>query len=353
MCRLRGVDFASIQAVTYRLENENAVRHLLTVSASLDSMVLGEPQISAQVKEAYRLTTQAGTGGKIINRLFHCAFATSKEVYAMTSITQRRVSVAGVAVALAQQLFGKLARARTVVIGAGEMGELLIRHLLEVECRDITILNRTQKRAELLATEYQVAAAPWEELAARLAQADIVIAAALAQEYLFGPELLEGRRGGPLLILDISVPRNFDPAVNRLRDVYLFSIDDLARVARENLEARQEDLGQAREIIADNVASFMDWFGVMDIGPLIGKLRDRFHELSRGEMERFLAGEKDLTPIQRQKMEAMTSRIVNKIIHRLIDTFHTIARTQGMENANQLIEDLIEHPERMLEALRE
>ena len=340
---IREVETETFKRFLYVYDNEEAVRHLLTVATSLDSLIVGESQIVAQVKESYRLAVKAKCTGKVLNRLFHCAFATSKEVYTLTSIAQRRVSVAGVAIELAKQLFGDITAARVAVIGAGEMGELLVRHLLDVGCKKITVFNHTFRRAVEMAKKYNITAEDWGQLQDSLLQVDIVVAAAQTKEYLFEQSCFTGRREGPLLIIDIAVPRNFDPAVNELDGIHLYSIDDLAEVIQENIEARQEDVGQAKDIIADNVAGFMDWFGVMDIGPLIGTLRKKFHNLSGAELERFLAAESNITTMQKQKMEAAVDRIVDKLLHRLINSFYAVAREYGPKEASHLIKSIIEY----------
>jgi len=320
--------------------------HLLTVSASLDSLVIGEAQIISQVKESYRQAVQAESTGKVLNRLFHCAFATSKEVYTQTSIAQRRVSIAGVAIDLAGQLFENITAARIAVIGAGEMGELVIRHLRDIGSDNITVFNRSFSRAKSMADKYGIRAQPWEYLKNQLEQVDMVVAAAATENYLFDKTFLPACRRGSLLIIDIAVPRNFDPDVNELEDVYLYSIDDLAEVIQGNIKARKEDIGQAEEIIADNVVSFMDWFGIMDIGPLVGKLREKFHQISQKELDSFLTGENNIQPMQKQKIETAVNRVVDKLLHRLINNFHIIAKTYGPEEATHLIDSIIHYQDR-------
>ncbi|MBN2375589.1 MAG: glutamyl-tRNA reductase [Sedimentisphaerales bacterium] len=336
------VPMTTLQENFYIYHDAEAVEHLLSVAASLDSLVIGEAQILAQVKESYALASGARATNKVINRLFHCAFATSKEVYSLTSIAQRRVSVAGVAIELAGQLFENIRKAKIAVIGAGEMGELLVRHLLDVGGENITVFNRTLKRAESMARKYAIAWGDWQALSDYFLEADIVIAAALAEEHLFDKSCLSGRSGGALLIIDIAVPRNFDASVNELEEVFLYSVDDLEQVAQKNLAIRQEDVGRAREIIADNVKSFMDWFGVKDIGPLIGRLRDKFQQFGQAELLCFLAGENNMEPGQRQKMEAAVNRITNRMLHRLINALYTIAQNDGADEARYLIESIIQ-----------
>ena len=344
-------DFASVTLTEFKSNlyvhhDDEAVKHLLNVAASLDSLVIGESQILAQVKDSYTLATEVKCANKVLNRLFHCAFATSKEVYSLTSIAQRRVSVAGVAIELASQLFEDISQANVAVIGAGEMGELLIRHLLDNGCRNITVFNRTLKRAENIAGAYHISCDNWSNLKSALQNVDIVVAAALTEEYLFDKSFLADRSRTTLLIIDIAVPRNFDPAVNELADVYLYSVDDLEQVIKKNIEIRQEDISRADEIIVDNVESFMDWFGVMDIGPLIGQLRQKYHQISQKEFERFIAGESNIPPIQKQKMEVVVNRIVNKLLHRLINGSYNIAKNYGPHEASHLIESIIQSKDR-------
>jgi len=346
LCDFCSAKINEFKEFLYIHNSDDAVRHLLTVASSLDSLVIGESQIIAQVKECYSLAAAAQSSGKVINRLFHCAFTTSKEVYTLTSITQRRVSVAGVAVELAQQLLSDVSQAQVAVIGAGEMGELLVRHLLDINCQNITVYNRTLSRAEKMAQQFNINAAPWDDLQPAMQQADIVVAAATTDDYLFDKSYFGKRRGGPLLIIDIAVPRNFDPAVNEIEEIYLYSVDDLAQVIQENIEARQEDINSAQDIIEDNVNSFMDWFGVMDIGPLIGQMRHKFHQISQAELDRFLAGEPNITPLQKQKTEAAVNRIVDKLTHRLINNFYTVAKTYGSAEAGHLIDSIINYKDR-------
>ena len=210
-----GVEPEQFRPALYFHENEEAVRHLLLVAAGLDSMVVGEAQILGQVKESYNLACAAKSTGKILNRLFHCAFFTAKSVHTNTAISNGRVSVAGVAVELALQLFADIARAKVVVIGAGETGELVVQHLLKAGCTDVTVVNRTYERGVELAERCWIAVGKWEELGEQIGQANIVISSAAVPDYLYTRESFEQtinrRRAGSLLIIDVGVPRNFDP----------------------------------------------------------------------------------------------------------------------------------------------
>jgi len=336
----------------YDYQDQAAVRHLLAVACSLDSMIVGEVQIPAQVRESYRRACAAAAAGKIIHRLFHCAFATSKEVYAATSIAQRRLSIAAVAVELARRAFAPLASARVLVLGAGEMGELLIRHLLDVGCRPdhVTVAARTGRRTAELATRYGVNVAIEPTPAARLDPADIVIGAAAADGFLYDKTSLHaalpGRRRKPLLLIDLAVPRNFDPALAELDDVFLYCLDDLAAVAHEQLGPHADDLAAAEQIIADNVESFLHWFGVRDVGPLVGQLRRRFHDISRAELDKFFRTERHLTPLARRQLETLVNRTVNKLLHGVIQSLHRVARERGSAEAARFVESVLQEQPR-------
>ena len=342
LSRFCDIQISEFARYMYFYQEQKAVEHLLKVAASLDSMVIGEGQILAQVKESYALASKSKCTNKVLNRLFHCAFTTGKEIYTATSIAQRRVSIAGVAIELACQLIEKISQAKVAVIGSGDMGELLIRHLLDLNSRDITVYNRTFERAEKMAGKYQIQSRRWDELSNTIGQNDIIIAAATTQNYLFDKSFLKKRQAGPLLIIDIAVPRNFDPGVNDLDDVYLYSVDDLAAVVQQNIAIREEDRREAQKIIADNLESFMDWFGIMDVGPMIGKLREKFHDISRAELLEFLHSEKELDAAQRLKLEMASNRIVNKLLHRLISGIYQMAKEQGTDEAIKTVQDIIQ-----------
>jgi len=339
-----GVDPEKFRSSLYVHEEEDAVRHLLMVSSGLDSMVLGEAQILGQVKESYRLACGAKTSGKVLNRLFHCAFSTAKKVHTDTSISNGRVSVAGVAVELALQLFANLARAKVLVIGAGETGELVVRHLLKAGCAEITVVNRSYERGADLAARCGIVAGKWEELGPQIERANIVISSTATQQYLYTREIFRrsvNRRGvGSLLIIDVGVPRNFDPSINEIEDVYLYSMDELKEVAEQNLKAREEDFTSGLEIVYANSAEFMDWLHAKDIGPLVGRMKAEFRQIGRNELERFFAGLR-LDASCRGPMEAMVNRVVNKLMHCVIKNVGTVARETGPAEAAKLVDAIL------------
>jgi glutamyl-tRNA reductase len=328
----------------YEHSDGDAVRHLLAVASSLDSMVIGEAQINRQVKESYKLACAAKSTGKVLNRLFHCAFAASKEIYTNTLISSGRVSVAGVAVELAMQLFADICSAKVVVIGAGEMGELLLQHLLHVGCRNVNIVNRSYERGLELANHYRVTVRKWESLAEQLIDADIAIASAGGQDYLFRKkafeEMMGSHRKKPLLIIDIAVPRNFEPSINEIEGVYLYSVDELSEVAEQNRKAREDDIAAGRQIIQKNTAGFVEWFNSRDLGPLIGQMKERFGQISQNELEQFLSRTSQDAPC-RKLAKLMVDRIVNKLLHCVIKNVNVVAREHGPSEAVKLVDSIV------------
>ena len=348
LSEFHNVDLEEFQEYLYTYQDEESVRHLLMVASSMDSMVVGEAQIVGQVKESYKLACTAKSTGKILNRLFHYAFSTSKKIHTTTSISHGRVSVAGVAVELAMQLFADISSAKVVVIGAGEMGELLVQHLLQVGSKNITIVNRSYERGRNIARQYGISAEKWEKLQEQLMGANIAIASAAVKDYLFTKdsfkEIMDRRRKGALLIIDIAVPRNFESSVNEIEDVYLYSVDDLSIVVGENRSAREKDIAIGMQIVRESVDDFMDWFGVIDIGPLIGRMKEQFSQISRNEMERFFVGSRQDASC-REVMEAMVKRIVNRLLHCVIKNVNNIAKEDGVNEAAKLVDSIVRQAE--------
>ncbi|MHC4221326.1 MAG: glutamyl-tRNA reductase [Planctomycetota bacterium] len=331
----------------YVHKDADAVKHLLTVVSSLDSMVVGESQIVSQVKESYSLACTTKSTGKILNRLFHNGFATSKKVHTTTSISSGRVSVAGVAVELSMQLFDDVSAAKVVVLGAGEMSELLVQHFLHIDCKDITVVNRSYERGLELADRYSIRSQKWDQLDEQLIAADIVVAATGAPDYLFDKksfsQIAEKRRGA-LLVIDIAVPRNFAPDINQLDEVYLYSVDDLSEVVEQNRKAREDDIAKGMRIVEKNVADFMDWFRSRDIGPLIGQMRAEFAQISQKEMDRFFVGVRDDASCK-QAAESMVNRIVNRLLHCVIKNVDEVAQKHGPAEAAKFVDSIVRQAE--------
>ena len=351
LSEFHNIELDKFRQFLYAYEDEEAVRHLLMVASSLDSLVVGEAQIIGQVKDSYKLACAAKTAGKTLNRLFHCAFATSKKVYTTTSISNGRVSVAGVAVELAKQLFADISSSKVVVIGAGDTGQLLVQHLLQAGSRNITVVNRSYDRGLKVAEQYGIKAEKWERLNEQLINANIAIASASVQDYLFRKEsfkeITARRKEGTLLIIDIAVPRNFEPAVNELEGLYLYSIDDLAAVVEQNRKARERDMARGMEIILENVTDFTEWFVSKDIGPLIGRMKEQFQQISENERERFFVGIRE-EACCREAMEAMVNRVVNKLLHCVIKNVNIVAKENGATEAAKMVDTIVRQAEEIM-----
>lgn len=266
----------------YTYSNEKAVRHLLRVASGLDSMILGEPQILGQLKTAYHIAREEKTTGRLLSKLFEHSFSVAKQVRTDTAIGSSPVSVAFAAVRLAQQIFGDLSGATALLIGAGETIELTARHLHENHLNRMIVANRTVERARQLAKEFAGYAITLAEIPVHLAEADIVISSTASPTYLLTQaevkQAIKVRRHRPIFMVDIAVPRDIDPKVGELEDVYLYSVDDLNEVIQESLRSRQQAAQQAEEIIDTQVTHFMGWWKSLDTIEIICHLRDRAQE---------------------------------------------------------------------------
>jgi glutamyl-tRNA reductase len=309
---------ADLDAYLYEYTGHDALRHVLRVASSLDSMVVGEPQILGQTKDAYRAAVECGACGPILGRLFQLAFATAKRVRTETQVAARPVSVARVAVDLAEQIFEDLAGKHALLVGAGEMTEAALAALRERGLSSVAISNRTPERAAPLAVRFGATAHGLSELPRLLADADVVLTSIAGDVPLLTPALvsaaLAGRKSRPLFVIDIGVPRNADPALDQLDDVYLYDLDDLAAIADRNAAQRSRDVAKAEAIIEEQQQRFDGWFVALRAVPTIRHLRERVESLRAEEVERALA-KLPLAEDQRAAVEALTRSLVNKILH--------------------------------------
>lgn len=304
----------------YRHDGEAALRHLLRVASSLDSLVVGEPQILGQVKDAFEAAQAAGCAGPYLLRLLPRAFAVAKRVRSQTAIGRNSASVASVAVALAGNVFGSLRGHPVLVVGAGKMAELAAKHLMQAEVTDLRVVNRTRARADALAEKLGGKAFDYWELESQLCQAAVVLCSTGAQEPVLQKELvarvMKARRGRWLLLLDIAVPRDVDPKVSELENVYLYDIDALQTVVQGNLKERQREAEEAERIVAEELREVLQGERALGVVPTIKLLRERAQDAARKEVERTLprlspsATEKD-----RQLLSQMADAIVNKLLH--------------------------------------
>ncbi|MBI3768274.1 MAG: glutamyl-tRNA reductase [Deltaproteobacteria bacterium] len=295
------------------------VRHLFRVAASLDSMVVGEPQILGQVKEHYEEAALAGTSGSVLHRVFHRAFAVAKRVRTETAIAGKAVSIASVAVDLARTIFESFADKTAMLIGAGTMSEIAARHLKTHGIASIVVATRTFERAVALAREFDGIPVPFDRVAEYLKLADVVIGSASASEYLVTPalvqEVLRARKQRPMFFIDLAVPRNFDPAINALDNVYLYDIDDLGVAVAGNVEEREREAVRAEAIVEEEVERYWRWFASLEVVPTIVAIRTKVEAIRQHELEKALATLKDQAPRHRELLDALTSSIVNKILH--------------------------------------
>lgn len=296
-----------------------AVRHLFRVAASLDSMVVGEPQILGQLKDSYTHAASAGSAGTVLHRCFHKSFSVAKRVRTETGVASKAVSVSAAAVELASKIFDRLEDKTALLLGAGTMSELAARHLLAHGVRSLVVANRTFDRAVELAREFHGTPVPFEDFPRYLQTADVVIGSTAADGYILTParvqEVLRGRNYRPMFLIDLSVPRNFDPAINDIDNVYLYDIDDLGGVAHVNREERSREAEKAEAIVEAEVDAFWKWLRSLDAVPTIVALRDKMEAIRKGELEKTLPTLRDLSPREREALEAMTAAIVNKILH--------------------------------------
>lgn len=330
LSRSRHLPITDYAHALYRYVDRDAVRHLFRVAAGLDSLVVGEPQILGQVKEAYASAVRAGTVGSILTRLLHRTFHVAKRVRTETAIGASAVSVSSAAVELAKKIFEDFRNTTVMLIGAGEMAELALQHLVSDGVGQVLICNRTPERARELAARFQAEAVPFEEMTQHLARADILLCSVAAAEYVVRrdqiAQAMEVRRHRPLFLIDISVPRTVDPQIQDLENVFLYDIDDLAQVVRSNLERREREAARAEVIIDEAVTEFMKSLRSLEVGPLIAAFRHRLQDIAYGEFQRHRRRLGTLTPEQEKVIKHMLDSIVNKFAHPAITKFHQIAR---------------------------
>lgn len=343
LSRARAVPAETFTRHLYSHSDDEAVRHLFRVASSLDSMVVGEPQVLGQMRRAYRLAVDAGTAGRVLNRLVHHTFHVAKRVRSETGIAANAVSISYMAVELGRKVFGTLKGHTVLLVGAGEMAELAARHLVNAGVARVLVANRTQERAAQLAQEFGGTAVDYDALPQHLAAADIVICSASAPDYIITPamarEALELRRNRPSFLIDISVPRNIDPAVGEISNLFVFDIDDLEAVITSNIREREREAERAQLIVDSEVMQFQQSLRALDIGPTLGAIRQKLQDIARDELARQRNRLGELTPEQERAIESLLISTVNKISHPVI---HRLRRSYdaGVEEEVQVVRDL-------------
>ena len=302
----------------YQRTDADAARHLFRVVAGLDSLVVGEPQIAGQVKDAFEIASERGGTGTALNRLFHCSFGVGKRVRTETGIGEGAVSVSYAAISLARKIFGDLGPLKALVVGAGEMAELTVTHLRAQPVAHIRVANRTPAHAATLAAKVDGIAVPWETVTEELASTDIVVTATGASKWILTrthvAEAMRARRNRPLFIIDIGVPRDVDPSAGDVEQVFLYNIDDLQGIVRENLARRQSQIDRAELMVREEVDGFMAWLLSRGAIPTIVALRRRFERIRQAELTRLAPKLASLSPAAKARVEEFSRLLVEKLL---------------------------------------
>ncbi len=312
----------------YRLAGRDAVRHLFRVGASLDSMVVGEPQILGQLKAAYAQAVEAGAVGLILHRAFHKAFSVAKLVRKSTAIGMGGVSVSTAAVKLARQIFDSLKDKTVLMVGAGQMAELTARSLVRLGVESLLVTNRRFERAVKLASEMGGTAVPFEHFRPYLKLADVVIGSAAVSEPLLRPDdlgpVMRERYNRPMFMIDLGVPRNFDPSINALDGVFVYDLDDLGQIAADARYEREQEAQRAEIIVEREVDSFCHWLRSLDLVPTIKAVRSRIEVLRELELKRHRSWLATLAPEDRSRVEALSRGLTNKILHQIVSELRSL-----------------------------
>jgi len=332
----------SLNGHIYKHTDGNAIKHLFRVAASLDSMVIGESQILGQVKEAYQHAINAGTIGRVLSQLMHRTLSVAKRIRTETGVAQNPVSVSSVAVELARKIFQDLSDKTVLLVGAGEMGELAARSLIDAGTSKLIVTNRTAERAEEIASRYSGGAVNFEAFYNVLPSADIVLCSTGAPDYVIRAaetkRALKARKKGPLLFVDISVPRNIDPGLSSLENVFLFDVDDLDSVVKTNIREREKEASRAESIIDSEVLQFVEQLRSLDIGPAVVEVKELLLQVVVSEFKRNRKRLPDMTPQQEAAIEdVLIPALVNKLSHPMIVHLRNAARDG---KPTQMVEEL-------------
>ena len=319
LAKMGGMGQEELRPYLYNHKGEGAVRHLFRVASSLDSMVLGEPQILGQVKEAYSQAVKNKLSGPILNKLFHRSFSVAKRVRTETKIASQAVSVSFAAVELARKILGNLDDKRALLVGAGEMSELAARHLISQGVREILVTNRPFSRAAELAQEYKGKAVPFEDFPRQLKEVDIILSSTGSTHYIIRKEqlteVIRARKNRPMFFIDIAVPRDVDPKINEIDNVYVYDIDDLQGIVESNKGERKKEGEKAEAIVDQGVQAFNRWLRSLDVVPTILALRNRLEEIRQREVNKALSLLKNTSEEEQRILDDLTQSILNKVLH--------------------------------------
>lgn len=319
LANARRLDAAAIRHYLYHYEDREAIRHLFRVASSLDSMVVGEPQILGQLKAAFEAAKSSGSVNGFLETVLTRAFSVAKRVRTETDIGQSAVSVSYAAVELAKQIFGALKGKKVLLVGAGKMSELAARHLSRAGAGEILVTNRSAERARQMAEVFGGRIVDYATFVNVLPEIDVLIASSGAPHYILRKDdmkrVIGARRNRPMFLIDIAVPRNIEPAVNELDNVFLFDIDDLQKVVETNRQGRMQEAEEAEQIVAEEVERMVSRLRAREMGPMIASLQQQLESIRVAEVERLRGRLGALTPQQEEAIEALTKGIINKIAH--------------------------------------
>jgi glutamyl-tRNA reductase len=344
LCRHRGLDLGTVEPLLYTYLDADAVRHAFRVAASLDSMMLGEPQILGQVKDAFALAQACESVGPSLHPLFSQAFNVAKRVRTETEIARHAVSVSFAAVELAKKIFDGLSGRAVLLVGAGKMSELAAKHLVEQGAFPVYVANRTWSRAVEMARALSGTAVPWDELTTALEAVDIVVTSTGATEPVITRgavrRVMHDRRGRPLFFIDIAVPRDVEAGVDSLDDVYRYDIDDLKQVVDANLRERAREAQRAEALVEREVGKYLARQSDAEVIPTIVSLRARLEEIRLGEVKKTLARLPEATPEMRAAIDALSNAMVNKILHAPITKLRESSRAGSSRSWLDLVHEL-------------
>jgi len=322
MSDLTGTPVSDFESILYKKTAGEAVSHLLTVASSLDSMVVGENEIMGQLKDAFTVSFETNSTGPYLNKLFHQAFKTSKQVKTETDISRNPLSVAYISVELARNIFTDLTDKRALLIGAGEMGELILKYLTKLDIGEITIANRSLSNAERIVSEHNLDASVilLDDIEGVTNNVDIVISSVSAPHYMITSDMvrsvMETRQGRVLFLVDIAVPRNIEPAVESIESVHLYNIDDLKLIADKNLSSRMQAVELAQVMIETNARDFSDWYNELNLAPAIASIQNKFNDIREKELDRYRKRKlKHLSDEDFELVEELTRQVMSKTLH--------------------------------------
>jgi len=319
LCRYSQIAIEKLLPILYVYNDQEAIRHIFRVGASLDSLIIGEPQILGQVKEAYRIALDHKSSSVILNKLMHRTFSLAKKIRTETEISGSSVSISFAAVELGKKIFGDLEGKKVLLIGAGEMAELAATYLVHNRVYKIKVANRTFRRAVEVADQFHGETISFEEISDQLLHIDIVITSTASPEPIISSnqvkKAMKGRKNRPLFFIDIAVPRNVEPRVNEIENAFLYTIDDLKGIIEFNLSKRKDEAVKAERMVDEEVIKFSEWLKALDVVPTIVALKEKCKKIRQLELKKTLSNLGNLTPEQRKSVENLALSITKKVLN--------------------------------------